>query len=126
MSKDSSVGAGAPPRTAGHTPGPWRLSLDAATGAFAVEDDNRIAVLCSRAAWDHRAGESAANALPIAAAPDLVKALEELLEADRLLTAVENNELSEAEEEAFTPTQIYERIEAARASARSALSLTKG
>lgn len=63
-----------------HTPGPWRVSLNTATGAFAIEDDNRIAVICSRADWIHRASESAANARLIAAAPDLLAALMWLVE----------------------------------------------
>jgi hypothetical protein len=77
--KDISVGAGAPPILAGHTPGPWRASIDLRTGAFTIEDDNRIAVLCSRADWDHRAAESAANARLIAAAPDLLSEMKRYL-----------------------------------------------
>ena len=58
----------------GHTKGPWRLSFDPETGAFAIEDDNRSAILCSRPPWGHRSDESIANARLMAAAPDLMEA----------------------------------------------------
>lgn len=57
--------------SAKHTPGPWRLSHNE-SGAFAIEDDNRIAILCSRAPWDHRAAESIANGRLMTAAPELL------------------------------------------------------
>lgn len=65
--------------SAKHTPGPWRLSFDEATGAFGIEDDNRIAILCSRAPWGHRAQESIANGRLIAAAPELLDAAKALI-----------------------------------------------
>lgn len=57
-----------------HTKGPWRLFVGE-QGAFVIEDENNIAVLCQRADWPHRAEESKANGRLIAAAPDLLDAL---------------------------------------------------
>lgn len=84
MSEDNSATAGAVPlpsltqgATATHTPGPWRLHYTE-EGAFGIENDNRSAVLCQRAPWKHRAAESIANGRLIAAAPDLLEALQAL------------------------------------------------
>jgi hypothetical protein len=60
-----------------HTPGPWQAVTND-TGAFAIESDGDLtAVICQRADWPSRKDESLANARLIAAAPDLLEALQE-------------------------------------------------
>lgn len=59
-----------------HTPGPWRAFCNA-DGSFVVEDDNRIAIISRGHAWpDSRLAEAKANARLIAAAPELLVALQ--------------------------------------------------
>ena len=73
--------------TTKHTPGPWHLfhgahcglSIDDGPGAFSVGDaptKESANILCSRYQWPERAEEMEANARLIAAAPDLLEALQ--------------------------------------------------
>ena len=71
---------------ASHTPGPWRIERsndgeDLSLGAWdlVVGDGRTRMVLASRSPWFSRAHESEANARLIAAAPELLAALRELL-----------------------------------------------
>ena len=68
-----------------HTPGPWMPFVDG-DGCFAIfpDADPHIS-LCSRAPWPQRAKESAANARLIAAAPDLLAALNRLVHLTAIL-----------------------------------------
>lgn len=73
------------------TPGPWRVmpsfwnggsSRAEGPGIFAVEDEATGTVVCDRRTpWPERAAEMEANARLIAAAPDLLAAVERLLRA---------------------------------------------
>lgn len=68
-----------------HAPGPWHYwtagADDRDAGAFVVYESDRpeAAIICDRAAWPHRAQESAANGRLIAAAPRLLAALQAIL-----------------------------------------------
>jgi hypothetical protein len=73
------------------TPGPWYARDEVCVGPTVVhsqgcfeivddEDRNRAHVLCTRFPWPDRADEMRANARLIAAAPDLLDALEDALE----------------------------------------------
>jgi hypothetical protein len=57
-----------------HTRGPWFADTHG-SGAFAIKGPDG-AVLCTRNAWPGYATESIANGLLIAAAPELLEALE--------------------------------------------------
>mgnify|MGYP000349572834 FL=1 len=72
--------------SAQHTPGPWIGTLFSNGGFFVGADTKppRLAI-CERIPLPHLAAESIANALLIAAAPEL---LAEVIEANGLLTAL--------------------------------------
>ncbi len=76
--------------TTKHTPGPWYVFHSAhlawrddnGPGAFSIGDAQTAYsanILCSRYQWPERAEEMKANASLIAAAPDLLEALQTLL-----------------------------------------------
>lgn len=89
--------------TAKHTPGPWRAEFachvnehvtDVGQGAFQIlsADKNRAGwVLCSRHRWPEHEQEMNANARLVAAAPDLLEALQDCRRA--LLNAGATGEL---------------------------------
>jgi len=68
-----------------HTPGPWEINeeeyypLNLHVHSIRVKDTNEE--ICDTAYWTHKEnlGESRCNALLIAAAPDLLKALERIM-----------------------------------------------
>lgn len=63
-----------------HTPGPWHM-LKARGCAFQIGDDadsNGATILATRFEWEGRADEMLANGRLMAAAPDLLAALQEL------------------------------------------------
>ena len=66
-----------------HTPGPWRVSASK-RGGFDIVADNRGThggpfVVASRNDIDHRSEESLANCRLIAAAPEMLEALQAVL-----------------------------------------------
>jgi hypothetical protein len=61
-----------------HTPGPWHAEFGP-QGGYVISDDERGHTVCLRSPWPMRMGESEANARLIAAAPDLLSALEALV-----------------------------------------------
>jgi hypothetical protein len=64
-----------------HTPGPWHLLLTHGA-AFEIGDHsdlNKANILCTRYEWEERAGEMLANGRLMAAAPDLLEALQAIL-----------------------------------------------
>lgn len=74
-----------------HTPGPWYVFHSAhrgrvdddGPGAFSIGDAQTAYsanILCSRYQWPERAEEMKANARLIAAAPDLLEALQSILD----------------------------------------------
>jgi hypothetical protein len=68
-------------RGGGFTPGPWQLYAGP-QGGYQIEAQPAFdgpCVVCSRNPWPHRQAESEANARLIAAAPDLLAALQECL-----------------------------------------------
>ena len=76
--------------TTKHTPGPWYVFHSAhrgrfdddGPGAFSIGDAQTAYsanILCSRYEWPERAEEMKANARLIAAAPDLLKALQAIV-----------------------------------------------
>jgi hypothetical protein len=60
-----------------HTPGPWHAEIGP-QGGYVISDDERGHTICLRSPWPMRMGESEANARLIAAAPELLAALEEV------------------------------------------------
>lgn len=60
----------------GNTPGPWVADLDAQWGPYVYGDD---AIVADYSMWDGHREEARANARLIAAAPDLLEALTDLL-----------------------------------------------
>ena len=71
----------APVHAVVHTPGPWFAHLNG-DGSFCIKsgrDYDASPTLASRNKWKSNAAESEANAGLIAAAPDLLEALEESL-----------------------------------------------
>ncbi len=98
--------------TTKHTPGPW-----VANGRHVVTANSTIAhqiIIASASAFDPRS-EHEANARLIAAAPDLLGALQEIIE----LATSEAETLSELgkddEDTAMWAAQAWEMLEAARA-----------
>ncbi len=65
-----------------HTPGPWSANGLKNDGGFEISSEGRPFVICARNPVDHRAGESNANAVLIAAAPDLLAAAQALEAAE--------------------------------------------
>lgn len=65
----------------GHTPGPWRVEPSGfgQVGGFTISDEANGFGLCQRPPWANRAEESAANGRLMAAAPDMLAALENVL-----------------------------------------------
>ncbi len=61
-----------------HTPGPWSANGLKNDGGFEISSEGRPFVICTRNPVNHRAGESNANAVLIAAAPDLLAALRQM------------------------------------------------
>ncbi len=62
-----------------HALGPWRLDATEETGDWQVLDATATSVVADRPS-DHEANGGLANARLIAAAPDLLEALEDLLD----------------------------------------------
>ena len=80
MGHDRAIGGTAPDSVndllSKHLPGPWK-AITYPNGSFDVTRNNLI--ICSRNPWDHRARESCANARLIAAAPDLLTVLQNII-----------------------------------------------
>jgi len=77
--------------TAKHTPGPWHVrTLDCSLGTIDASNDNSVAQAFEVSVDDRRAGhhERKANALLIAAAPELLEALQELVDSEYEFAAV--------------------------------------
>lgn len=88
-----------------HTPGPWTYRAYSTHPHHIIEAEDREGVAYT---MDHEA-DSKANATLIAAAPDLLAALERLLNA-----------------EALVDDEYYAEIEAAEEQARAAIAKAKG
>jgi hypothetical protein len=85
--------------TAQHTPGPWSFELTP-SGGFDIEKDpndlGRYMVIASRSSHPERKNEMHANARLIAAAPELLAALQEVFViGDRLVSDVYGHEFVE-------------------------------
>lgn len=64
------------------TPGPWKVAEASTDGGYWIETEaEKYTVVCGRGDWPHRAAESLANARLIAAAPDLLEAAREAVNA---------------------------------------------
>lgn len=66
-------------KPAAHTPGPWGVACNPATGAFRVVSAEGQ-IITERSAWPTNVRECAANARLLAAAPDLLEAVWALVE----------------------------------------------
>lgn len=100
------------------TPGPWRVDPDDATSVLA-SDDRVTIVACVTGASSNPV--TVADAHLIAAAPDLLSALVNVLSAAAYAEAVEASKQSGS-----TETPAWLRLHAAFASARAAIAKAEG
>jgi hypothetical protein len=98
----------------GHTPGPWRIAWSSENGAYHIEGDGFA--ICRRGPWPNNAAESHANARLIAAAPDLLGVVRELL------TLIDTNPSAEPCE----LLEIWRTVEWGETAARAAISRATG
>ncbi len=72
-------------KTDNHTPGPWGITLDCMDTFVSSRDGKTICEVAHSRDFTNPASECVANARLIAAAPDLLEALEGLLSYDRVV-----------------------------------------
>lgn len=119
--------------SAQHTPGPWFVvervqagpaAFEEGQGCFQIVDNERpdlANTLCSRYRWPERADEMRANARLIAAAPDLLEALREMVAADDWISAA-----TLTDDPGRDGEHAGERMERAIEAARAAIAKAQG